>query len=246
LRRSIGRYFFEQQTNGHPDQARLEKGTLGAADTTWQVFWSSRPAGCASNNPYTLLARPILSVRQIDRWPGLSATVADASDSIWTVIAADTFLNATDSSLLPATFSYTVEKRSGLITGLNVSSSYQLHLASFFYDRSGPIPMLSRITLSTADTSVAAGGYVFSNIRINDTLSDSLFVVGTRNPLIRYGFIGMPTVGGSPVLAFDPLGRMIPPAAERFRRAAGLRVFGQPLSGSTGSASTQIRRQIIE
>jgi hypothetical protein len=120
------------------------------------------------------LREPVLSSAGIKAWKDKGAVVT--RDTLDTCVVS--YATATDSS-----WTYKIDKTRWLITGLLVhqnSPDSNVFNGLFFYRDSGGIQVLEKIALMQ-DSTMRHGGYVFSNIKINEPLPDSMF----KNAVIR-------------------------------------------------------------
>ena len=119
------------------------------------------------------LREPVLSSAGIKAWKDKGAVVT--RDTLDTCVVSYT---TTDSI-----WTYRIDKSMWLVSELVVHSNSldsNVFDGTFIYRDSSDIPVLEKIALMK-DTSMRHGGYVFSNIKINQPLPDSMF----KNAVIR-------------------------------------------------------------
>ncbi|HUI91442.1 MAG TPA: T9SS type A sorting domain-containing protein [Chitinivibrionales bacterium] len=132
------------------------------------------------------LREPLLSSAVIRGWKDKGAAVR--RDTLDTCVVS--YATTADSS-----WAYTIDKNRWVITALLVHQSSpdsNVFNGIFLYGDSGGVPLLEKIALMR-DTSMNHGGYVFSNIKINEPLPDSMFnsaVIHARRP-VEAGRIGI-------------------------------------------------------
>lgn len=121
----------------------------------------------------SILREPVLSSGPIKAWKDKGAVVT--RDTLDTCVVS---YAATDSI-----WSYKIDKSMWLVSELVVHSNSldsNVFDGTFIYRDSSSIPVIEKIALMK-DTAMNQGGYVFSNIKINQPLPDSMF----KNALIR-------------------------------------------------------------
>jgi hypothetical protein len=109
----------------------------------------------------------VLSSNPIKAWKGKGAVVL--RDTLDTCVVS---YATADSS-----WTYKIDKSRWLVSELVVHSNpldSNVFSGTFIYRDSGGIPVLEKIGL-LRDTTMRHGGYVFSNIKINEPLPDSMF-----------------------------------------------------------------------
>jgi hypothetical protein len=119
----------------------------------------------------SMLREPLLSSAAVKGWPGRGATMTrDTLDT-----CALSYTTSADS-----VWTYTIDKSSWLISRLVVHSKSldsNVFDGTYFYGDSNGIPVIEKIALMR-DTTMHHGGYVFSNIRLNESIPDSVFKSG--------------------------------------------------------------------
>jgi hypothetical protein len=142
------------------------------------------------------LAEPVLSSAVIKAWKDKGAVVS--RDTLDTCVVS----YATTDSI----WSYRIDKSRWLVSELVVHSNpldSNVFSGTFIYRDSGGIPVLEKIGL-LRDTTMRHGGYVFSNIKINEALPDSMFknaVIRSRN-VVEKGKFGIIVNSSSVVFEF--------------------------------------------
>jgi hypothetical protein len=119
------------------------------------------------------LTDPVLSSNPIKAWKDKGAAVL--RDTLDTCVVS---YATTDSN-----WTYKIDKSRWLVTELVVHSNLldsNVFSGTFIYRDSGGIPVLEKIGL-LRDTTMLHGGYVFSNIKINEGLPDSMFSAVKRS-----------------------------------------------------------------
>jgi hypothetical protein len=172
------------------------------------------------------LREPVLSSAVIKAWKYKGAVVtrdtldtcvvsyATSADSIWT---------------------YKINKSMWLVSELVVHSNSldsNVFDGTFFYRDSSDIPVLEKIALMK-DTSMNHGGYVFTNIKINEPLPDSMFknAVMRSRTVVDKGKLGI-TVNPSSVIFEFPREAGIMRAG--VYDAAGREVYKMAVDGNRG------------
>lgn len=120
------------------------------------------------------LREPVLSSAVIKAWKDRGAVVT--RDTLDTCVVS--YTTSADSS-----WTYRIDKSMWLISELVVHSNSldsNVFDGTFFYRDSSDIPVLEKIVLMK-DTTMRHGGYVFSNIKVNQGLPDSMF----KNAVMR-------------------------------------------------------------
>jgi hypothetical protein len=138
---------------------------------------------------------PVLSSNPIKAWKDKGAVVT--RDTLDTCVVSYT---TTDSS-----WTYKIDKSRWLVSELVVHSytlDSNVFSGTFIYRDSGGIPVLEKIGL-LRDTTMRHGGYVFTNIKINEGLPDSMFsaVIRSRN-VVEKGKFGIVVNPSSVVFEF--------------------------------------------
>jgi hypothetical protein len=145
----------------------------------------------------SILREPVLSSTAIKAWKDKSAVVT--RDTLDTCVVS--FATATDSS-----WTYKIDKARWLVSELVVHSNpldSNVFDGTFFYRDSGGIPVLEKIALMK-DSTMGHGGYVFSNIKINEGLPDSMFIIGVihARSFVEKGKFGIAVSPSSVVFEF--------------------------------------------
>lgn len=143
------------------------------------------------------LREPVLSSAVIKAWKGKGAVVT--RDTLDTCVVS--YATATDSI-----WTYKIDKSRWLISELVVHQNFpdsNVFSGTFIYRDSGGIPVLEKIALMK-DTTMQHGGYVFSNIKINEPLPDSMFknAVMRSRAVVEKGKLGITVSPSSVVFEF--------------------------------------------
>jgi hypothetical protein len=216
---STGRYFYAA-----PSHVRLDiNDPYGSAAPL--VYLENRALEL-SELGISVLREPVLSAAAIGGWKDKGAVVT--RDTLDTCVVA--YGTSADSS-----WTYKIDKTRWLITGLTVhqvSPDSNVFNGLFFYRDSSDIPVLEKIALMK-DTSMQHGGYVFSNIKINQPLPDSMFTIGVIHVrcVIEKGKLGI-IVNSSSVLFEFPREAGIMHAA--VYDAAGRKIKMLSVDGNSG------------
>ena len=181
-----------------------------------------------------MLTDPVLSSNPIKAWKDKGAVVL--RDTLDTCVVS---YATTDSS-----WTYKIDKSRWIVSELVVHSNLldsNVFSGTFIYRDSGGIPVLEKIGL-LRDTTMRHGGYVFSNIKINEGLPDSMFsaVKYSRN-VVEKGKLGIIVNPSSIVFEF-------PKDAEIIRAgvydAAGREVQKITVDGNSGKCVWRFGKSI--
>lgn len=118
---------------------------------------------------FSLMRNPVLSASQILGWKDKGAHISRENQDTAIISYAD----SADTAWI-----YKIDKTRGLIVGLdlyNKGHDTVLLNSMYLYSDTNNMYVLQEIALRN-DSNLMKGGYRFSNVRINDSLSDSLFI----------------------------------------------------------------------
>ena len=154
--------------------------SINGTDTIWTAYSGTSFVGCSYPIVPSVITDPIMSSGIMATWLDSGAITRDSLDTcVVQVSGSDGYYNI-----------YSIDMATGTIIAAYLNSVLGAVSHLYFYGHQNGIYFLRKVCTSSYDTTLDNGGYIFYNIRVNDTLMSPVVQDEPRKERLRPGTMG--------------------------------------------------------